>query len=355
MNSEVAVPPGEPICFGCHAPLHGNMARFGEIAVAAQALFAEVNAAGGVHGHRIVLIIGDDGYDPAETPAVVERLLVGYDVFGFLMCVGTPPHLTVIDRLTAENIPDLAVVTGASSMADAPRPNMCVANVPYHSNGRALGQHVRALARVGTITYDTAFGRDWVAGFTAGLGRAPTRSRWLGPDEAIEPAVEAMQADGMEAVLAVVRPEQEAAAILHGQRRGFRPRWLVGFVDGLTAMLGAAGEGVIGSHWLHMAEGAGSPAIAAHRELMARRAPEVEVTGTSVGGQALAELTVELLRRAGPCPTRARLLAALDGLDGRWRSPLMRVSPRKDPRRPVIFDAVALLRLTAAGWVAIEE
>ena len=60
------------------------------------------------------------------------------------------------------------------------------------------------------------------------------------------------------------------------------------------------------------------------------------------------------MRRAGPCPTRARLLAALDGLDGRWRSPLMRVSPRKQPGRPVIFDEVALLRLTAEGWVEEE-
>lgn len=351
MNSEEALRPGEPIRFGCHAPLTGAMAMFGEIAVAAQALFAEVNAAGGVHGHPIALIVGDDRYDPAETPTVVERLLAEHAVFGFLMCVGTPPHLTVIDRLAAANIPDLAVVTGASSMADAPRANLCVANVPYHSNGRALGQHVGGLARVGTITYDTAFGRDWVAGFAAGLGRAPERSRWLGPAEAIEPAVEAMQAEGMEAVLAVVRPEQEVAAILHAQGRGFRPRWLVGFVDGLTAMLGAAGEGLIGSHWLHMAEGSDSPAIAEHRALMARQAPQIAVTGTSVGGQALAELTVELLRRAGPCPTRGRLLAALDGLDGRWRSPLMRVSPRKEPRRPVIFDAVALLRLTAEGWV----
>ncbi|WAS90793.1 ABC transporter substrate-binding protein [Nannocystis punicea] len=355
MDFEVALRPGEPICFGCHAPLTGAMAMFGEIAVAAQALFAEVNAAGGVHGHPIALIVGDDRYDPGETPAVVERLLAEHPLLGFLMCVGTPPHLTVIDRLAAAHVPDLAVVTGASSMAEPPRPNMCVANVPYHSNGRALGRHVRAMARVGTITYDTEFGRDWVAGFAVGLGRAPMQSRWLGPGEAIEPAVEAMQSEGMEAVLAVVRPEQEVAAILHARGRGFRPRWLIGFVDGLTTMLGAAGEGVIGSHWLHMAEGSGSPAIAAHRELMARRAPQVEVTGTSVGGQALAELTVEVLRRAGPCPTRARVLAALHSLDGRWRSPLMRVSPRKDPRRPVIFDEVALLRLTADGWVDAEE
>jgi len=344
------VPPGEPILFGCHAPLTGPMAMFGEIATAAQALFAEVNAAGGVHGHRVELVVGDDRYDPAATPAVVERLLAEHALLGFLMCVGTPPHLTVIDRLEDEHIPDLAVVTGASSMAEAERPNMVVANVPYAANGRALGRHVAEVERVGAITYDTDFGRDWIAGFSAGLGRTPECVQWLGAGEAIEPAVERLQGAGVAAVLAVVRPEQEAAAIRHAAGRGFRPRWLVGFVDGLHAMLGELGEGLVGSHWLHMAEGSADPAIAAHRELMARRAPALEVTGTTVGGQALAEWTVELLRRAGPGPTRERVLAALDSFVGDWRSPLMRVSPRKPPRRPVIFDEVALLRLMGGAW-----
>ncbi|MBZ5714857.1 ABC transporter substrate-binding protein [Nannocystis pusilla] len=352
MDAGFTVAPGQPIRFGCHAPLSGPMAMFGEIAAAAQALFAEVNAAGGVHGHAIELIVGDDRYDPAATPGVVERLLAEHALSGFLMCVGTPPHLTVIDRLTAAQIPDLAVVTGASSMAEPARPNMFVANVPYEANGRALGRHVAGVACVGAITYDTDFGRDWIAGFAAGLGRAPECVQWLAPGEPIEPAVERVQASGAAAVLAVVRPEQEAQAIRHAAGRGFRPRWLVGFVDGLDAMLGALGEGIVGSHWLHMAEGADSPAIAAHRALMARRAPRSEVTGTTVGGQALAELTVELLRRAGPSPSRSAVLAALDTFEkGDWRSPLMRVSPRKDRRRPVIFGEVALLRLTAGAWV----
>lgn len=348
MQDEVGA--GETIRFGCHAPLSGPMAMFGEIAGAARALFAEVNAAGGVHGHPIELVVGDDGYDPARTPAVVERLLAE-PLLGFLMCVGTPPHATVIDRLALENIPDLAVVTGASSIAGVPRPNLCVANAPYFANGRALGEHVAGLARVGAITYATDFGRDWISGLEAGLGRAPAAVQWLAADAAIEPAVESMQSAGAEAVLVVTRPEQEVAAIRHAARRGFRTQWLVGFVDDLAAQLGPLCEGVVGGHWLYMAEGTDTPAIAAHRELMARRAPEVSVTGTSVGGQALAELTVELLRRAGPRPTRARLLAALGSLDGTWRSPLMRVGPRKHPRLPVIFDAVALLRFSAGAWV----
>lgn len=342
--------PGQAVRFGCHAPMTGPMAMFGAIVVAARALFDEVNAAGGVHGHPIEMIVGDDAYDPARTPGVVERLFTEHDLLGLLLGVGTPPHATVVDRLAAANIPDLAVVTGAAALSEPVRENMFVANVPYRPNGRALGRHAAERARVGAITYATDFGRDWISGFTEGLGRPPACTRWLAADEAIEPAVAAMRRDGCEAVLVVARPEHEIAAIRGGARDGYRPLWLVGFVDGLASALDPADE-VVGSHWLHMAEGTDTPAISDHRRRMARHAPELEVTGTTVGGQALAELTVELLRRAGPCPTRARLLAAVASLDGAWQSPLMRVAPCKQRRRPVIFDEVALLRLRAGAWV----
>jgi hypothetical protein len=103
-----------------------------------------------------------------------------------------------------------------------------------------------------------------------------------------------------------------------------------------------------------MAEASRHPAIVDHRRLLAARAPEVRVSGSSIGGHALADLIVELLRRAGPSPTRAGLSAAYATLDGGWASPLMRVAPRKEPTRPVIFDDVALLEVIDGAWAPIE-
>ena len=342
------VPPGAAIRLASHAPMTGPMALFGDILRAARARFDEVNAAGGVHGHPIELVVGDDRYDPDLTPRVVDELLALDGLLGFVMCVGTPPHLRVVDRLAALGVPDLAVVTGAASLAEPERPAMFVANPPYVANGRALGAAVRG-GRGAVITYDTDFGRDWARGFAEGIGGAP-RITFLGPDAAVEVAVDALAADPVDAVLLALRPDQEIAAIHRGRARGLDPRWLVAYTDTVIDGLGAAAEGVLGSHWLYMAEGSDLAAIADHRRLLAERAPGVAVSGSTVGGHALADLTVELLRRAGPSPTRARLLDAVATLDGRWASPLMRVAPRKDPRRPVIFPDVALLEVEGGAW-----
>ncbi|MCA9658727.1 MAG: ABC transporter substrate-binding protein [Myxococcales bacterium] len=347
---------GAPLRFACHAPLSGPMALFGDIPRAARARFAEVNASGGVHGHPIELVIGDDRYEPERTPAVVEELLGLDDLLGFALCVGTPPHLTVVDRLAALSVPDLAVVTGAASLADPERPAMFIANPPYAANARVLGGAV-AGGRGGVITYDTDFGRDWARGFAEGRG-GPTSVRFLRPgevdDAAIGASIDAMAAAGVDAILLAVQPDHEVAAIRRGHAIGLRPRWLVAFVDTVIAQLGALAEGVIGSHWLHMAEASSHPAIVDHRRLLAERAPDVSVSGSSLGGHALADLIVELLRRAGPSPTRERLSAAYATLDGGWASPLMRVAPRKHPTRPVIFDDVELLEVVDGAWTPLE-
>lgn len=342
------VPSGAAIRLASHAPMTGPMALFGDILRAARARFDEVNAAGGVHGHPIELVVGDDRYDPDLTPSVVDELLALDGLLGFVMCVGTPPHLRVVDRLAALGVPDLAVVTGAAALAEPERPAMFIANPPYVANGRALGAAVRG-GRGAVITYDTDFGRDWARGFAEGIGGDP-RVHLLAPSAAPDAAVDALAAEAVDAVLLALRPDHEIAAIRRGHARGLHPRWLVAFVDTVIDGLGGAAAGVIGSHWLHMAEGSDSPAITEHRRLLAERAPGVAVSGSTVGGHALADLTLELLRRAGPSPTRARLLDAVATLDGRWASPLMRVAPRKDPRRPVIFPEVALLEVEGGAW-----
>lgn len=343
---------GAPIRLACHAPLSGPMALFGDIPRAARARFDEVNARGGVHGHPIELIIGDDRYDPALTPGVVDRLLATDDLLAFALCVGTPPHLTVVDRLAELGVPDLAVITGAASLAEPPRPTMFIANPPYATNAEALGAGVFG-GRGGVITYDTAFGRDWARGFAAGVGGAPI-VRLLRAEEAdaaaIDASVGAMIEAGVDALLLAMQPDHEVAAIRAGDRLGYRPRWLVAFIDTVIDQLGPLAEGVTGSHWLHMAETSSLPAIVDHRRLLAERAPEVPVSGSSIGGHALADLIVELLRRTGPSPTRERLCATFAGLGGDWASPLMRVAPRKDPARPVVFSDVALLRVEAGAW-----
>ena len=63
------------ILVGTWTPLTGPASNLSIIAKGMEAYFAYVNEEeGGVHGRELKLLIRDDGYDPARTPAVVEEL-----------------------------------------------------------------------------------------------------------------------------------------------------------------------------------------------------------------------------------------------------------------------------------------
>ncbi len=88
-NPEVGVT-SEEILVGTWTPLTGPASNLSLIAKGMDAYFAYVNEdEGGVHGRKLKLLIKDDGYDPARTPAVVEELVDGVRVFALLGGNGT--------------------------------------------------------------------------------------------------------------------------------------------------------------------------------------------------------------------------------------------------------------------------
>src|SRR5215470_12014036 len=82
------------ITVGSHQPLTGPAAPgYSEIAPAAAAYFAYVNANGGVYGRKITYKYLDDGYNPANTSSVVRQLVLQDNVYAIFNGLGTPTHL----------------------------------------------------------------------------------------------------------------------------------------------------------------------------------------------------------------------------------------------------------------------
>lgn len=344
----------DELVLGTHTSLTGPLAAYGEVALAARAVFEEVSAQGGVHGRRIRLEIRDDAYEPARTRAVVRELVHDVGVLAMVMGSGTPTHLAVADALAAEGVPDLWVVSGSQRMLVPRRAGLFTGNVAYARMAACLGGWLRELGvpRVAVLAQRSAAGDELLEGLRAALGE-PGDPALLelrhDLDGSLHADVERCAAQGLAAVLCMATPSQVAAAITHGLALGWRPRWSTVFTDGLIDRLGAAAEGLVSCHWLALPEGDRSPALLEHAALMRRRAPQVAITGTSVGGHVLAEATVEVLRRAGPCPTRRAIIAAAESLAG-WRSPLALVPAGCSASDHALFGEAARLEVHRGRW-----
>ena len=101
------------IRIGSSMPLSGGAAAaaFEPAARGLEAYIAYANDNDLVPGYELELTIGDDQYDPALTPGVVNGLIDdGVDVFAGI--IGTQNNLAVRDTLNEECIPQLNVLAG---------------------------------------------------------------------------------------------------------------------------------------------------------------------------------------------------------------------------------------------------
>ena len=141
-------PAGSPVRIGLVGTLSGPVgATLIPIRVGVQTWVSDVNARGGVNGHKVELIVADDQADSAQHRALVQQLVEERGVVAF---VGNPDGLTGAGSLAYINerkVPLVGGDLGATYAYDSPY------YFPQASSGMALVQ--AAIASISTQTVDT--------------------------------------------------------------------------------------------------------------------------------------------------------------------------------------------------------
>ncbi len=73
----------------------------------------EINAAGGVHGRKLKILVEDNGYDPKKGALVTEKLIHQDKVFAIVMATGTAPAAAALPAVLKAGIPHVCPVTAA--------------------------------------------------------------------------------------------------------------------------------------------------------------------------------------------------------------------------------------------------
>ena len=239
-NSSAALTASAPgitptqITIGSHQPLTGPAAPgYSEIAPAAAAYFAYVNANGGVYGRKIVYKYLNDGYNPTTTASVVRQLVLQDNVYAVLNGLGTPTHLAAISFLNAQKVPDVFVASGCTCWNDPTKyPQTFGYNLDYVREGKILGQYVKqhfAGKKVGFFYQNDEFGMDGVKGL---LDEIPTsmvvsKQSYDPTNVNVAPAVAALRASGAQVVVSFSIPAFTALLKLNSLKLGFNPTLVV--------------------------------------------------------------------------------------------------------------------------------
>lgn len=102
------------IVVGTVQDLSGPLAGYGKDARLGMQMRAdEINAAGGIYGRKIKLVVEDDGYDPRRAQLAAQKMVQQDKIFAMIGSVGTAPVMAMMPLLLERNVFSLWPLTGA--------------------------------------------------------------------------------------------------------------------------------------------------------------------------------------------------------------------------------------------------
>lgn len=164
------------ILIGQTNPYSGPLSAYSTQGKAQTAYYTMINEQGGVNGRKIKLISLDDGYSPPKTVEHHRRLVESDEVMGIVGTMGTPTNSAIVKYMNTKSVPHIFLASGASKWGDYKSSPWTMGWYPtYRSEGVIYGTYIRENmkdAKVAILSQNDDYGKDFVAGFKAGLGEA---------------------------------------------------------------------------------------------------------------------------------------------------------------------------------------
>jgi len=317
----------EPLVIGQVVPLSGVLAVTGQqAALGGKIYFDWVNAQGGIHGARIRHEVHDDGYKVAETVRLARQLLERPEVVALFGFIGTAN----ISQLLKEGVLERAGValvapyTGGEELRTPFNPWIFHIRASYAEEAERIVEHSAiGMTRIAVVYQNDGFGRAGLTGVENALAKRGLQLLKAIPYERntknVNQAVQTVKAlDRVQAVILVATGETVGEFVKqYRQSGGFAQLYGVSVIDPQLILKIAGDSNVRGMGISQVVPYPFQPGLSVVREylqLLQKYAPDASASYTSFEEFLGAKILVEALRRAGPTPTRAKVLHALESL-----------------------------------------
>lgn len=318
---------GQELVIGQVAPLSGVLASTGQQMVLGGRLwFEHVNANGGIHGRRIEHVVVDDGYKVDETVRLTRELLARPEVLALFGFAGTAN----VGKLLSDGVLEqggaalVAPYTGGEVLRTPFNPWIFHLRAGYADEAEHMVQQATTLGlrRIAVMYQDDGFGQAGLEGVRKALAkRELTLSVAAGyernTDKVEEAARRIKESDAQAVIMISINKPTAAFVRRYRELGGGAQLYNISVVDPAEIVRLA---GLRNAHGLGISQVVPYPytprlaVVREYHDLLKRYAPKDEPNYTSFEEFLGAKVLVEGLRRAGPNPTRAKVLEALESL-----------------------------------------
>jgi ABC-type branched-subunit amino acid transport system substrate-binding protein len=315
------------VTVGQVAPLSGVLASTGEqMVLGGRIYFDWVNDQGGVHGARIRQLVADDGYKVDDTVRLTREMLERPEVVALYGFAGTAN----VAKLLSDGVLEqggaalVAPYTGGEPLRSPFNPWIFHVRAGYADEAEHMVQQVTTLGmrRIAVMHQDDAFGKAGLAGVEAALAKrglaVSVAAGYERNTDKVEDAVRKIKASDAQAVIMISINKPTAAFIKRYRESGGGAQlYNISVVDPvelvkLAGLKNAHGLGI--SQVVPFPYLPSLPVIREYQALLKKYAPGQHVNYTSFEEFLGAKVLVEALRRAGPNPTRAKVVKSLESM-----------------------------------------
>ena len=314
---------GNRIVLGQSAAFTGPAAQLGiQFNAGAKLHFDQLNAQGGVAGHRIEINALDDGYEP-DRCAENTRKLLGSDVFALFGYIGTPTSVAALPLASQASTPFIAPFTGAMGLRQPFNKLAFHLRASYNDETALIVRQLTGLGlnNIAVFHQNDAYGKAGLDGVTlalAGRNLKPIATATVERNSVdVAQAVATLVAAKPQAIVQIGAYKACAAFIRAARAANYGGTFYnVSFVgtQALADELGKDGAGVVISQVVPNPFSTTKPLTREFLDAIAKGGNKVQPNFSSLEGFLAARLFAEGVRRAGSRVTRESLIAGLEAI-----------------------------------------
>jgi branched-chain amino acid transport system substrate-binding protein len=314
------------IVVGMHTDLSGVGATYGvSSSNAVKMRFDEINAAGGIHGRKVNVVVEDHGYQVPKAVQACSKLINRDNVFAFVAPAGTPMNNACFKDQFAAGVPNLFPLSAARSMYEPYERLKFYGAASYVDQIRsAVTYFVKEKGKkaVCAMYQDTDFGKEILVGGelqTKQLGIKLVETAAHKPtDQDFTAAITKLKAAGCDLILMGTIVRDSIVPYVTARKMGWTDVDFVGSAAVYDSVVGAA-QGMEGFYGMGLTEMPyADSAVESVRKFVADYKAKYNVDPNigAVYGYVAADLTAVGLKNAGPDLTLDSFVKGMEAIKG---------------------------------------
>jgi len=351
------------IVIGSNGDLSGVFAAFNVGAVkAAQQVFEEVNAAGGIHGRKIRFVVEDHGYQVPKAVQNFNKLVNSDQVFAMILNLGTPHNIAGFPIMASKQVANVSPLTSARQMIEGDVTYKYTGTSSYYDGVRAGVKFIAEqedAKNICAMYFPQDFGlevfeaaRDEAESLGLTLAATTTHK----PDEQdFVGSIQKLREANCDIVATALGVRQTIVAYATSKKLGWTDVSFIGSSAGFNTAVAKVPEGVTEGYyaaagWADFENRMDVPEVKEWAESYQAAAGEPAGTAAQLGYGAATTL-VKALEAAGPDLTAESFKSGMEGLS--FDDPILGVPIKYGPDDHQGGDLIVISQVKGGKWVEV--